>query len=339
MKYNPALDGIRAIAVLAVVAFHAKAPMSGGGWLGVDLFFVLSGYLITTILLSQHQRHGAFRWGEFFRRRLERLYPALAAMLCAYLALAPLMWPNYGWTNHLTDAALGAAYLTSYTQPHFDQPLYLQHLWSLAVEVHYYLVWPVVLALLIRLPSRHQIPVVTILALTASAVRIHALWFSANLDQVYCYSHLRLSGLMTGSLLALVLTRTQIHWLVAQALGVLGLIGFMALHQADLWKTASGLTLGIFGAELAAVGLIVWATGQPHLLSNPLLMWLGRYSYGIYLWHYPVFRWLRVDNPWWLTLAIGFCLAVALAALSYHTVEALFRRRHPSAAARRSIQG
>ncbi len=170
-------------------------------------------------------------------------------------------------------------------------------------------------------------------------MRIHALWFSANLDQVYCYSHLRLSGLMTGSLLALVLTRTQIHWLVAQALGVLGLIGFMALHQADLWKTASGLTLGIFGAELAAVGLIVWATGQPHLLSNPLLMWLGRYSYGIYLWHYPVFRWLRVDNPWWLTLAIGFCLAVALAALSYHTVEALFRRRPPSAAARRSIQG
>ena len=142
MAYQPALDGVRALAILAVLLFHAKVPGVPGGFVGVDVFFVLSGFLITTILAGEHRRCGRIDLPGFYRRRLRRLYPALIVFLCAYLLTAGLLFPRVAPEKHGRDALLALFYLADYGRA-LDMPLsVLNHTWSLAVEAQFYLLWP-----------------------------------------------------------------------------------------------------------------------------------------------------------------------------------------------------
>lgn len=325
--YLPGLDGIRTCAVLCVCAMHARVPGAEGGWVGVDMFFVLSGYLISTILANELSARGSVSVGAFYLRRARRLYPPLLAMLLCYAVLAPLAWPSYPYAEVAKAVVSGLAYVTNYALAWHDGPRYVFHLWSLAVEVHFYIVW----ALLLPAILRSGRPVRTLMLLYVAATAIRFLAVAMQGEAAFHTSHSRMSGLVLGSLLAVALYRrspsaTLLRW-IGYA-GLLIVIGVLALRHGI---RPSSIREAVLLAEIGTAGLIVWALTGPRFLTHPLMTRLGLYSYGLYLWHYPIMRWLRPDHAWWVTLAVGLGVGLAAAALSYHTLEAWFRRARPGA--------
>lgn len=151
MQRIASLDGLRALAAVAVIFFHAgeDTPLSGG-FLGVDVFFVLSGYLITSILLRERSFTGRIDTLRFYGRRFVRLMPALVFLLAVYVIAAPLMWPSMSRSEHIGHALVAGFYLSDYGYALWRIPEFLRHTWSLSVEEHFYLLWPPVLVLLLR---------------------------------------------------------------------------------------------------------------------------------------------------------------------------------------------
>lgn len=306
MRHIPELDGLRAVAVVAVVLFHsAPHGPASGGFIGVDLFFVLSAFLITGILDSG-QGLGLFYW-----RRLIRLMPALLLLLAAYMAFAPLLWPTY--THHGRDAALAALYLSDYSFTFWRAPWFLQHTWSLAVEEHFYLLWPFVLPLV----CRSKIPT----AWLAAAYVVFTLWrlpFAGDWLAYYYRFDTRLTGLIAGAWLYFARPRIP-GWVAAGAAAVLAAI--VAIGEIRVaW-------LFITPAEIAAVALIGYAvqSGSNLLAARPLVG-IGKISYGVYLWHFPIVYALRAFHGFTFTAVIGLALSVGAAAISYATVETWAKR-------------
>lgn len=322
MRYNPALDGIRALAVIAVVLFHARIPWAAGGMAGVDVFFVLSGYLITRILASEAEGTGSIDLVRFYTRRLRRLYPALLALLAMYLVLAPAMFPNLTNTEWLIEPLAGALYLSDYYRAFGLEPNYLIHLWSLAVEEQFYLLWPLLLLGVTKLDRRTAVRVLAGVFIAATVWRAWSALNWANDEQLYYHFDMRLSGLALGGVLGYARIEAK-PWV-----GWLGLAGVTA---CVLWITKdAGLyyVAGITATEVSAALLVI---GSPAALAS--LAWLGKMSYGLYLWHYPLARWAReLGAPPWEQFAVSFGLGLALAALSYYTVEAAFRQLSGKAA-------
>ena len=332
LRYNPALDGLRGVAILLVILSHAHVPLFDGAFFGVDLFFVLSGYLITALLLIEHQSSGRLDYWRFYRRRFFRLMPALGLFLVAYCLLAPLLWP--GLDDALSDALVSALYLADYGIAFFDRPGTLLHMWSLSVEEHFYLLWPPLLALLLRrtAPGALWRP---ILLLWVLATLWRVFWVAQGqlFYEVFFRFDTRASGLLAGALLAALM-----HEQPAFAAGLrrhlrhaLWLPLAVPLLMALEWDKPQALLWGITVVEGAAVVVLVAAQrhrGLVHgMLSAPTLVSLGRLSYGIYLWHYPVVRYLRADFSWPVVVVLGLALSTALAALSYHTIERWALRR------------
>lgn len=321
MKYNPALDGIRALAVFIVLLFHARAPVFSGGFLGVDVFFVLSGYLITRLLAGEHERTGSIAIGAFYLRRLRRLYPALLVFIVAYLACAGSVFP--GTTNHLRDATVAALYLADYGRAFWRVPEVLQHTWSLSVEEHFYLLWPWVLLIVLRLEPRRRLQVLLAAFVLATGWRWAALLWTDDWRQVYYRFDTRLSGLCLGALIALWRPKAGIR---VAAVGAVLLA--IALSQA-VWRAQASLLWVATVAEIGSGMLVLGAAAVPRLLAFRPLPWLGRMSYGIYLWHYPVTYWMRdMYFGWQETFVVAAVLSVTLAALSHYLVEIRFHRPH-----------
>ncbi len=328
MRYNPALDGLRAIAVALVLAFHARLFGGFGGFFGVDVFFVLSGYLITRILAEQHVETGSLRIGTFYVRRLRRLYPALLLLLAVYLAAAPWVFPEHA--NHLRDAAVAGLYLSDYGFALWRVPWYLQHTWSLSVEEHFYLVWPMVLMVVFRLPRHWWAPAVFLLAVAATLWRWHVALNDDAWYQPYYRFDTRLSGILLGAAAGL--------WnpslpKAAAPMGAL-LLG-IAVTQAHV-KEMAALTSWMAMAEIGAALLVLGAHHVRALRWTPLV-WVGKLSYGIYLWHFPIMYWLRgQDIAGWSSMLIGSGAAALCAAASYYTVERFSRsgRAHTAGTAR-----
>jgi peptidoglycan/LPS O-acetylase OafA/YrhL len=312
LSYTPALDAIRGVAILLVVAFHTGRVLPGGQ-LGVDLFFVLSGFLITSLLVTEMHQHGRISLRGFYRRRALRLLPALVAMLAIYLTVVwlsgqPLREPTRG-------AILGATYTVNIAQD-IGGPLEaegMRHLWSLAVEEQFYLLWPPLLLLLLW---RRVSPRWILVALGSAAVLSVAARF---LSDGYPYGpHNRADGLLIGCAVALALTHRMLPtWLPRAApLAVL----FMAI-------LAVGVKVPYVGRSLFAVAaavLIVAAVEQPEsrlvrLLDRAWLRWFGMISYGLYVWHWPIFA--------GMTWAAGLPVALLAAILSYRLIEEPFLRR------------
>jgi peptidoglycan/LPS O-acetylase OafA/YrhL len=312
-SYNAALDGIRAVAIAAVMAFHARAPWVSGGYLGVDVFFVLSGFLITRMLHEELVNTGRLSLARFYGRRAVRLYPTLLIMLAAVLWAAPVFWPE----RHLTrEAIIAALYLSDYSHAFFGTPLVLTHTWSLSVEEHFYLLWPLVLPWVLRRPDGPR----WLLRLFVCLV----VWRVASLALVgwvptYFRFDARASGLVLGSWLALARLRDMPRWIGWCALALLVPLGVLVQYG-----TVSGLDAAVIVAEACAAGLIVAAikgTGPARLLARPPLAYIGRLSYGLYLWHYPIMFWMRERYDWTVTLAVGGALSFVLAAASYTWVD------------------
>ena len=313
LGYLPALDGVRGVAIALVIATHYWG-IPGGGPLGVGLFFVLSGFLITTLLLEELDL-GRLDLKGFYARRCRRLLPALALLLTVYVVVR-------GGPG-LRVAALAGLYAGNIVQAVWPaSPITgsaLAHLWSLAQEEQFYLVWPVLLGLLAR--SRRLLAILCALTVALIAYRA-AIASSGTLNASRTYApDFHSDWLLAGAVLA-VLRRRGVQWNEAAALGafVIIFVGAILNPWTEAWFVWQA---PIF---MAGCALLVGAAHSPTqmagLLSLRPLVLLGRISYSLYLWHVPVFAALGYRQP-----LFALPISLAAAGLSYRFVEQPFRRR------------
>lgn len=308
LGYIPALDGIRAIAITLVVAFHATGWPYGGPY-GVDIFFVLSGFLITTLLLEQRTRDGHISLGRFYARRARRLFPAVAVMLAAYLIYGAVQGRDL--LSHVIDYGLyyGNIYFVA---SHFNDPTGLGHLWSLAEEEQFYLLWPLILLLIVR--ARRPLRWVLALVAVAAAWRFWMIAHGAPMDRMYRAPDTHAEGLLLGCALAFVRRSGYVgkEWHGKLAVALLAPAVILGIWKVLLPVVEVGSALML----LAAAG----ETELARMLEARPLVWLGRRSYSLYVWHLPIL---------WAFGQYGaiYCVAaaVALAELSYRFVEQPFR--------------
>ena len=344
LEYQPALDGVRAIAVAMVLFFHAGFGWMRAGYLGVSIFFTLSGFLITSLLLREGRSSGNVDLGRFYARRLRRLLPA--SILCltfigvAYLngefatvprfreqmlgaALNVYNWVQIGSDSQYGDLFAGAPALTS--------PL--EHYWSLAIEEQFYLIWPVILLLIVRRsvkgPKSVAVVISGLFVLFAITSPLLATRFGP--DFAYWSTPTRFAEILAGAALAAVLiARDHVPGWVGR-LALPALAGLVAL--AIILPSASGPAYtGWMGAIAIVSGLLILGLQAPSPLRRALsvlpLVALGRISYGVYLFHWPVFVLCR-QHGWDLTEPGRFSIAVAttmaIAATSYFVLERVVR--------------
>jgi peptidoglycan/LPS O-acetylase OafA/YrhL len=356
----PALDGIRAVAIGLVLVEHGGIPGVPGGFLGVDVFFVLSGFLITSLLLDELGRRGRIALAAFWIRRARRLLPALIVMVLAVVA-ARTLFPAEATTTLRDDAVAAFFWVANWAfvaqkTDYFAQgspPSPLQHTWSLGVEEQYYLFWPLlVLAVAAVFGARVRWGVFALATVGAagSAVAAILLASDAEVNRVYFGTDARVQALLVGAAAAALLVR---DWTVlttggtlirtrwrrwsAGALSVLGLAMLAALtHYAtgSARDFRTGLLIVVALAAVLVVAPVALDQGGPvaRALAWRPLVWLGAISYGVYLWHWPIFLALNGERTgWsgWRLFALRCAVTVAVAAASWWLLEQPIRRWRP----------
>ena len=346
------LDGVRAIAVILVILFHLSPGAVVGGFLGVDLFFVVSGFLITSLLLREREATGRISLSAFWRRRARRLLPALAVLLlvCSTAAYAIGGDILVGIGQQLLGAVTFSSnwLFLAASSNYFDStvPELFRNLWSLAVEEQFYLLWPLLLVLvLLRVPRWVRIAGLSLLA-AGSAVWMAVLWSADNATRVYYGTDTHFFGLAIGAVLAFVAASwpsRALEWPRALR-GVLGVTGPIALagilaiaafmNEDAAVTFQGGLALVSVLSAVVIATLLVPGTPLARVLDWTPLRWIGQRSYGLYLWHWPVFLlvvallpgWARDGWSGWALGGIALVITVAAAAVSYEFVEQPIRR-------------
>ena len=342
ISYRPGLDGLRAIAVAAVFLYHARIDWLPGGFLGVDLFFVLSGYLITSLLLVEWEARNRIDLLRFWLRRARRLLPALVVVVLASLVLASIFArQDLGHTR--SDALSSLLYYTNWHEiianhSYFNlrgNPSLLQHTWSLAIEEQFYIVWPLLLVPGLVLLGRKRLPMIVIAGIAASTALMWILYNPVDPTRVWNGTDTRAFLLLMGILLALVwpyVERMRRSLPVLELFGVAALVGsvllFRQMHDYDptLWQGGDLAAAFCFVVLIAAVAHR--ATGLGQALGVAPLRWIGERSYGIYLWHWPIILLVAGVNarPSPEVVVGEAAVVVVAAALSYRFVEEPIRR-------------
>lgn len=350
LPYLPGIDGLRAVAVLAVIAYHLGWSWMPGGFLGVEVFFVVSGYLITSLLVAEHRRHGSISLRGFWTRRARRLFPGLYLTLAATVVAAFVLAPD-ALRRLRGDVPAAIAYVSNWWQiihqdSYFEQagrPPLLAHLWSLAVEEQFYLFIPLVA--LVALPRLRRSTLALIaLAVGGASALLMAIRFDAEVDpsRIYLGTDTRLSGLLSGVALALWFTPTRIRadrvgrhaGLLLDGVGLAGaavlLWCFLRVNEFDPFVYRGGFVV----VDVATVGLLIAlvhpASRAGRLLGNRVLREIGFRSYLLYLWHWPLFQLTRpgldLDLPGPVVLVIRLTVLATLTEVSYRLVERPVRR-------------
>jgi peptidoglycan/LPS O-acetylase OafA/YrhL len=362
--YEPALDGIRALAVAVVVTYHLGVPQTPGGLLGVGVFFTLSGYLITSILLASWRRSGGLELATFWIRRAKRLLPALFLVLAVVMVATALVAPD-GIVDRWKEAVASAFYVSNWTTilggaSYFDRftgPGPLDHLWSLAIEEQFYLFWPLLLLAMLKVArGRLRVVLLGTVVLAATSFLLLAVLASPGFDNTRAYegTDTRAGGLLIGAALAMVWQprlsadddagRWPSRWTlrlgqarVGRWLDVTGVIGIGTVAWLVVTTDDYSMTLytwGLLALSVATAGVIAASVHPASRVVRPALSveplrWIGERSYGIYLWHLPVIAFtpdsVLEDAPV-LRGLVQVAITVCIAALSWTLLEDPIRR-------------
>jgi peptidoglycan/LPS O-acetylase OafA/YrhL len=352
-RYIQSVDGLRAVAVIAVLLYHLGIDWIPGGFLGVDLFFVISGYVITGLILDSIERSGGLDLRAFYLSRVRRLLPALIAMVIFTTIYIGVYAPEtvrrfLGDLPYVFSGTMNWA-LVNRQQDYFEaigRPPLLQHTWSLAVEAQFYLIWPLVLLFVLRYFGKKNISLVALAIALASGIALFV--YSIQIDiresavsHVYFGTDTHSIGLFLGAALAVswkpqnltkeITKRAQDFIDLIGVFGLLGLLSaFLFINESDptLYRVAFPLT-AIFGCA-TLISVIHPASRFAPLLSTKPALWIGERSYGIYLWHWIVFQLTRpsldlVGDDWAL-YSLRVLIVFALADISYRYIETPVRR-------------
>ncbi|MEY3115322.1 MAG: hypothetical protein RL611_36 [Actinomycetota bacterium] len=352
-RYIHSVDGLRAVAVIAVLLYHLGIDWIPGGFLGVDLFFVISGYVITGLILDSIEKSGGLDLRAFYLSRIRRLVPALIAMVVLTTLYIGVYAPETvrRFLNDLPYVFTGTMNwaLVNREQDYFEtigRPPLLQHTWSLAVEAQFYLVWPLVLLFVLRYFGKKNISFVALAIALASGIALFL--YSVQIDikesavsHVYFGTDTHSIGLFLGAALAVswkpqnltkeITKRAQDFVDLIGVFGFLGLLSaFLFINESDptLYRIAFPLT-ALFGCA-TLISVIHPASRFAPILSTRPALWIGERSYGIYLWHWIVFQLTRpsidlVGDDWAL-YSLRVLIVFALADISYRYIETPIRR-------------
>ena len=354
IQYIPAIDGLRAVAVIAVMLYHLGFSWIPGGFLGVDLFFVISGYVITRLLLDSIAQSGGLDLRGFYIARARRLLPALIFMLVT-TTIAIGIWAPDTIKRLLTDTPFSLTgtmnwWLVARHQDYFEsigRPPLLQHTWSLAVEAQFYLLWPLILYFILKKFGKKHIPLASLAIAAASGITLLLVSFSldaasaSKVSHVYFGTDTHSIGLFLGAALAVSWIPQNFTKSVSRkaqdfidGVGFIGFIGILAAFllidesQPTLYKIAFPLA-GICGAAIV-MSVVHPASRFAPVLENRLFLWIGERSYSIYLWHWVIFQVTRpsVDlaGKEWALYALRILIVFALADISLRYIELPVRR-------------
>jgi peptidoglycan/LPS O-acetylase OafA/YrhL len=369
LPHHRGLDGLRGIAVAAVLLYHGGVPLAQGGFLGVEIFFVLSGFLITSLLVAEWRRSSTIALLAFWGRRARRLLPALFCVVCAVGVYYTLAGPTHAVPGLEGDGIATVFYYSNWHQIAIGTTYFaasgpvspLQHTWSLAIEEQFYLLWPLVMLAALWLARRRRcsterslqaLLVVSLAGVVVSAAETAILFNGGTgLDRVYYGADTRAGSLLVGASAAIVLSLAGPRawrpkgWLIrpriTRPLGWAGLLvlGGVAAAVALVGGTMSWLyPFGLLALDAVVVALIVIVVRAPRtpvarVLALAPLRALGTISYGVYLWHFPLFQWLDTADTHVIGVALlGVRLGATLAAslLSYVLIEQPIRQRRPA---------
>lgn len=354
IQYIPAIDGLRALAVIAVMLYHLGFTWIPGGFLGVDLFFVISGYVITRLLLDSIEQSGGLNLRGFYLARARRLLPALVFTVTT-TTIAIGIWAPDTIKRLLTDMPFSLTgtmnwWLVARHQDYFEsigRPPLLQHTWSLAVEAQFYLLWPLMLYFVLKRLGKSRIPIAALVIAAASGVALFFVSLSLDASNASKVSHVYFGtdthsiGLFLGAALAVSWIPQNFTTQVSKkaqdfidGIGVFGFIGIIATFllidetKPTLYKIAFPLA-GLFGASII-MSVVHPASRFAPILQNPIFVWIGQRSYAMYLWHWIIFQVTRpsVDlaGQMWALYALRILIVFALADISLRFIEQPIRR-------------
>ena len=354
IQYIPAIDGLRALAVIAVMLYHLGFTWIPGGFLGVDLFFVISGYVITRLLLDSIAQSGGLDLRGFYLARIRRLLPALIFMVTTTI-IAIGIWAPDTIKRLLIDTPFSLTgtinwWLVAKEQDYFEsigRPPLLQHTWSLAVEAQFYLVWPLILYFVLKKFGKKHIPIAALTIAAASGITLFLVSLSldaantSKVSHVYFGTDTHSFGLFLGAALAVSWIPQNFKITVSKraqnfidGVGIFGFIGILSTFllidesQPTLYKIAFPLA-GIFGAAII-MSIVHPASRFAPILEFKPLLWIGERSYAIYLWHWVIFQVTRpsVDlaGEDWALYALRILIVFALADISLRYIELPVRR-------------
>ncbi len=350
------LDGLRALAIIGVLVYHLNASWLPGGFLGVDVFFVVSGFLITTLLVREHRRTGRVALSSFWVRRARRLLPALA--LCVLVSVLMARLVSQDLLVSIERQVLGAlTFSTNWVEitagsSYFDQtaPQLFMNFWSLAVEEQFYLLWPFVTIVLLATAGRVRVGVAVVAGAVSALLMAVQFVPGSDATRVYYGTDTHLIGLMAGAALAFAWASPRLsqqvlpsrwgrfgRYAVPLAAAVL-LTEMFLLDEESTLTFRGGIALASVATAVLVMGVLDRRSGRPtawqRLVGHPAATWVGARSYSIYLWHWPVILLVALDNPaapgttsFWLTRLWCVVVTLALADLTFRLVERPFRTR------------